>query len=200
MNLLDQISPNEGFSLNDIERLEDVVSRPRLAPLRYELYSRYLKRYIGFGAHNPHFNASSMVSLADNNSFSIALKKKALATAETASPEIRKRIADVLEKVGRAHLQRRTIIDFLWSIAVLNSAANIRDDKILEEHVKAMHTLSSKLFNTLTISAFGASYLWPIRQLVIDSIELSMEDEIGIYQILTGLEIPADLSQVLDGS
>jgi len=188
---LDQVSGEETFSSADIDEIERIVSRPKLSPLLLELYDDYLARFIAVGSSTPYMSASGMAILVDTSFFTYKLRTKALATSETASPEVRNRLAAILEKVAKAQIEHKTMVGSLFAIANLHSAASIRKDKREEERLQVLSRYTKKLMDSRILNAAFASRFWPIQPLMINATEMAIENEVGVHQLFSDTDIPA---------
>jgi hypothetical protein len=195
MAILDQMADQDRFSITDIEHIEEAVSRPLLAPSLKELYDDYLTRFIALGVSNPYLNASSM-AFSVNGILYFGLRAKTIATAEKESPEVRERLATILDKVGSAQLKHGTVIELLMSIGTLYSAAEIRGDKKMEERLMPLSAYLRKLVLE-NMDIRNAALFWPIRPLMIDATEVQMKNELGFYQLFTDADLPPVLSEML---
>jgi hypothetical protein len=194
-----ELSPKEGpFSLKDIEILEKAVSRQRLAPPKHELFSIYLKHYKLLGEKNPYFYAYTAANVTDFHFIFVNFTKKITASAENASPHMKKRLADILEKLGLAYLKRRMVLDLFSGIYLINSAYKIRGDEEAENRLKKESIPVRNILNAASLSA--SSVIWPITPLMIDTIKFQMKDELGYYLLLTGEEMPEGISELINGS
>lgn len=195
--IIDQGSKKEEISAMDIEQIEEAVSRPRLSPSPEELYNDYLARFIAVGSQNPYLWASSMAFASDNPFPLFDLKKKVMVTAETASPEVRRRLAEILEKVGRAQVKHKSVLSVMSGINTLRSAAQLKNDKMTEERLDALHHYIRKLYNMRILYATSSSRLWPIRPLMINATEMQVKNEIGVHQQFADVDMPDDFLSLL---
>jgi len=192
--ILDQTRDTEEFSPLAIDRLEEAVSRPLIAPSRIELYDDYLTRFLALNEENPYLNAYSQVIMAEGTG-SWGLRRKILKTAEKGTPEVKKRLARVLEKLGKAQVRRGTVIELLLSFSTLYSAEELRGDKSAQEQLRPIHVFASSLVQIQNDAS--PSFFWPIRPLMINSLELAAKNEIAFYQLFADADMPDELLQLL---
>ncbi|MBA4372625.1 MAG: hypothetical protein C0402_07145 [Thermodesulfovibrio sp.] len=196
--ILDQVKDKNELSLPDIKLIEEAVARPRLSPSAEQLYKDYLPRYIAVGSKTPYLSASSEAFSVISSLFIYELREKMEETAKTASPELKGRIAAILERIGKAEIKNRTMIGAMLGFNWLRSAALIRDDKVAESHLSSLYTYLMKVFSLPIIYAAGSSSLWPIPSLMVDSTDRRIKDEMAVYQIFADIDIEADLLHLLN--
>ena len=196
MDVLNKVSDNDRFSAENVEDIEKAVSRHKLAILPIDVYKEYLKRFISLGTQLPYLNASVTAFDVDDISYLIKLKKKALATAETASPEIKDRLAALLWRVGKAQVRHGTLVELLSSVSILHAVSEIRGDKV-EMHGKAVAEFGSRLVQTFSTNATSAAYLWPILPLMAESTEYRIRNEIAFYQLFADIDYPPEVLVLL---
>jgi len=193
--ILDQTRDTEEFSPTDIDRIEAAVSRPQVSPSMLELYNDYLNRFLALGSEYPYLRARSELIMAAGTGHSWGLRKKILKTAEKGSPEVRERLARVLEKLGKAQLKHGTVIELLFSLSTLYSAEELRGDKSAKEQLKPIYAFASSLVQTQNDAS--PSFFWPIRPLMINSLELAAKNEVAFYQLFADVDTPDELLQLL---
>lgn len=198
MDILEQTPREEPLSLNQIELLEKAVARQRLAPSKYELYSLYLARYRSLGSKNPQWDAYQVAGMSNIIFIPSNLTRRIDASVINANPQMKKRFANILEKVGKAYLKRKVFIDFLLGIGLLPSAYRIRGDKEAEERLKEAYNTIRNTFHIVSSSYASSVAIWPIAPLMIDAIEFELKDEIGFYLLLTGKEMPDVISGIIN--
>ncbi len=198
MDILGESSKEDPLSLKELEMLEKAVELKRLAPLPYELYSLYLNKFQSLKSKEPYFNAYELVSSSHIISpFTSHLMGRIDASLENATPEMKKRLANILEKLGKAHIKRKVLVDFLIGIAPLRSAYIIKGDTEAEERLMEGYNTIKKSFQIVVYSYASSLYL-PIAPLMIDTIEYTLNDEIGFYLLLTSDEMPEVISEILE--
>jgi hypothetical protein len=196
MKILDQTSEERIFSLTDIENIEKAVSRPRLAPMPEELYNDYLKRFIALGSWNPQLSATNAVfSTIGLFHYPFILQKKISATAKE-SPELRVRLAAICEKLGKAQLKQRTLIELMEGTATFGVAAELGNNHRTQEQYRVLFSFMRKLIKG--VEPAMASIYWPIRPLMIDSLELKIKDAVGFDQLFSDEEMPAEYVKLLN--
>ncbi len=198
MDLLEQFPEEKTLSLKEIEILEKTVSRKRLAPPKYELYSLYLKRFQSLGSKNPYFDAYQTAGVADVLFLPSNLTRIINASESTITTPMKMRLANILEKVGKAYLRRKVFTNFLLGIGSLSSAYRIRGDEEAEERLKEAYNKIRNTFNVVSSSHASSVAIWPIAPLMIDTIEYEVKDEIGFYLLLTGEEMPEAISEIIN--
>ncbi len=118
-----------------------------------------------------------------------------MATAEKGSPEIRQRLATVSEKLGIAELKHGTLIEVLFSIPMLYSAAEIRGDKIAQERIRKIHQFCEKL--VFAGDPKIVIFSWPILPLIADASLMSAKNEIAFSQLFAGVNTPDEFLLLL---
>lgn len=198
IDILKQSPDEEPLSTHQIQMLEKAVSRKRLAPPKHELYSLYLKRYQSLGSKNPHFDAYIAAGMSDSFLLSSNLRKRIEASSENASPQMKKRLANILEEVGKAYLKTKVLINFLVGISILPSAYKISGDEKAEEHLKEAFNTIKNTLQIVTSTHASSVIILPITPLMIDAIEFHVKNEIGFYLLLTGEEMPDVISGIIN--
>ncbi len=105
----------------------------------------------------------------------------------------KQRLSKILEKVAKAILKRRTLIDYLIGSSLLMRVSSLKADKELEEKARAIKNYASKLTFPITSSP----NLWPIKPLLSEAIKFDMEDEIAFSQLFSDEEMPEVLSEII---
>jgi hypothetical protein len=198
IDILERSPEAETLSIKEIEMLEKAVARKRLSVPMDEIYSLYLKRYQYLGNKTPYHDAYIAAGMADHLLIFSNLTSKIDASAETATPEMKKRLSNILEKVGKAYLKRKGITNVLVGISTLYNAYRIRGDKEAEKSLtEAYSAFKENIFNVHSFFAGSVEFL-PIAPLIVDAIEFKVRDEIGFYLLLTGEEMPKVLSELIN--
>lgn len=194
MAILDRTADKEKFSTSDIEEIEKAVSRPRLSPLPLEIYKDYFTRFVALGSSNPYVSAAGAARSVDHISYLLTLRRKIMATAKNASPELNERLFVILGKVVRAQIRHRTLTELLISLSLIHSASELRGGQSLQQY-KAIKEFARGLI--APVAVIMSSVIWPIRPLINDSIELQMKDDIVFHQLFADKEAPTEYLNLL---
>jgi hypothetical protein len=193
MDILEQMPETIPLKEDKLKKLEKAVSREKFGPSRFDLFNYYLMLFKDLNASNPLLSAA-MVTSSVYPAYPTGLINMTIEPTKYAEEQQKERLTKILEKVAKATLKRRALIDYLIGSSLLMRVSNLRDDKELERKAREIKKYAAKL----TFQITSSPNLWPITPLLNETIKLSMEDEIGYFQLFTDEEMPEVISELIN--
>jgi hypothetical protein len=196
--LLEETSDREVFDEACISRLEEIVERKKIHPPRQYLFRLYKDRFEKHNTPLTHLNALNAEFRANLIIALIKLKDKIRKTSESASQENKFKLADIYEKIGVAQTKRKSYLEFDGGYLSINTARAMRGEEL---EMSKKRSEKYWTFKSGVIKAFPGilmSEYWPIRQLHVEAIEQSIEDNVRFYLLFTDTPMPEELKQYLE--
>lgn len=193
--LLEETSGTDTFDEAEITRLENIVKKRKLSLSRAALYDMYKRRFEKLGMPGLFYQASSA-----NHAYTIfatnLVREKFKATAEAADNKVKLRLAEILEKIGLAHIRQKTLFDLIFGRVLLHDSAGLNADGEAVNYMDDINAFTDE-FTITIISRANATFYWPIRPLFNEAVEQSMEDEIKYGMLFSDKPMPEALTRLL---
>jgi hypothetical protein len=104
-----------------------------------------------------------------------------VATAETATDNVKLRLSKILDKIAVAHIRQKAFHDMTLANLFFQDYARLYGDNEAVKFADEIRSFTSVLMISTAISYQTTA--WPIRPLNIEAAELLMENEIKYFEI-----------------